>query len=73
MKPLILHSSIIATSLAATIAVGLAGASIYADTEAEIAEKADRLVTLADADQSYLTVETRQDGVSVMTRVPIAN
>lgn len=70
---LLLHTTIIATSLAATIAVGLASASIYAGTETVFSAKSDRLATLADAERNYLTVETRRDGVSVMTRVPITN
>ena len=70
---LLLHSTIIATSLAATIAVGFASASIYIGAETEIAVKADRLPLAFNADNAYLTVETRQDGVSVMTRVPITN
>ena len=70
---LLLHTTIIATSLAATIAVGLASASIYAGTETEFSANTDRPAPLADAGRTYLTVETRQDGVSVMTRVPITN
>ncbi len=73
MMSILLHSTILATSLAATIAVGFAGASIYAGTETEFSAKTDRLAILADTGRTYLTVETRQDGVSVMTRVPVTN
>ena len=71
--PLLLHSTIIATSLAATIAVGFGSASIYTGAETEIATKADRLPLVANTDNAYLTVETRQDGVSILTRGPITN
>jgi len=70
---LLLHSTIIATSLAATIAVGLASASSYANTETVISAKADRLPILANAGNNYIIVETRRDGFSVMTRMPISN
>lgn len=64
------HSTIVATSLAACVAVGFASASIYSGPDQE-APKADRLPIVADADASYRTVETRMDGVSVLTRLPV--
>jgi hypothetical protein len=62
------HSTILATSAAATLAVGIASAAIYADAQHLAAPKADRLPVLAD-NHSYVTVETRQDGVSILNRV----
>ena len=66
---LLLHSTIIATSLAATIAVALASASIY-DRFSEPAAKTDRLPLFGDAVPAYVTVETRKDNVSVLSRIP---
>jgi hypothetical protein len=66
------HSTILATSLAATVAVGLASAAIYNDPS-EIAAKADRLPIAQASDSDYLTVETRDDGVSVLNRVPLTD
>ena len=71
--PLLLHSTIIATSLAATIAVGVASASINTGPETEISAKTDRLPIVANAGSNYMIFETRQDGVSVMTRMPFTN
>ncbi len=69
-----LHSTILATSLAATLAVGLASAAIVADHDGPVAAtKADRLpvvATIAPA-ADYVTVETRHDGVSNLARVPV--
>ena len=62
------HTAILATALAATVAVGLASASMYLNTAA--APKADRLPVVADA-QGYVTIETRGDGISVLQRVHI--
>ena len=42
-----LHSTILATSLAATLAVGFAGAAIVVDRQAIVAAKSDRLPVLA--------------------------
>lgn len=64
------HSTILATSVAATLAVGIASAAILVDTQRDVAAaKADRLPTVASS-ESYVTVETRQDGVSILTKVP---
>jgi hypothetical protein len=65
------HSTILATSLAATVAVGLAGAAIYQDTAVNVAAKADKLEVAGEMQKSYLTVETRADGISVLSRVPL--
>ena len=64
------HSTILATTLAATVAVGFASASIYVGNHDATAVKADRLPVIADA-SGYLTIETRRDGVSVLKRVPV--
>lgn len=65
-----IHSTIIATSVAACAAVGFASASIYSVDAAEMAGKSDRLPVVSGTDLDYRTVETRLDGVSVLTRVP---
>jgi len=68
-----LHSTIVATSVAACAAVGFASASIYSDVAAQTTAKTDRLPLVAATDIDYRTVETRLDGVSVLTRVPVAH
>jgi hypothetical protein len=67
------HSTILATSLAATVAVGLASAAMHDSTSEPIAAKTDRLPLVADAATAYVTVEARYDGVSVLSRVPFSN
>jgi hypothetical protein len=67
------HSTILATSLAATVAVGLASAAIYNEPLATAA-KTDRLpIATTTTESAYLTVETRADGVSVLNRVPLTD
>jgi hypothetical protein len=64
------HTAILATTLVATVAVGVAGASFYIGAD-QAAPKADRLPVVAD-NSSYVTVETRSaDGVSVLHRVQV--
>ena len=62
------HTAILATSLAATLAIGLASAAIYEGTGAA-APKTDRLPVVADTHTAYVTVETRGAGVSVLNRI----
>jgi len=66
-----LHSTILATSLAATIAIGIASAAKY-DVATTVAPKADMLpiATEAAPTPGYVTLEQRGDGVSVLARVP---
>ncbi len=67
-----LHTTIIATSVAATIAVGIASAAKY-DPEATVAPKADLLLPVVSERAptvDFVTVEERGDGVSVLARVP---
>jgi hypothetical protein len=67
-----LHSTILATSLAATLAVGFASAAIVADHQPAVAPKGDRLsiVAMAAPASDYVTIETRHDGVSDLQRIP---
>ncbi|HET7715017.1 MAG TPA: hypothetical protein VFK86_05270 [Bauldia sp.] len=67
-----LHSTILATAAAATIAVGIASASKYEASE-PVAPKADMLPILAGAAsaEAYVTVEQRGDRESVLARVPV--
>ena len=66
-----LHTTILATSLAATIAVGIASAAKYEAADV-VAPKADLLQTASaqHQDGSFVTIEQRGDGVSVLARVP---
>jgi hypothetical protein len=64
-----LHTTVLATVLAATAAVGLASATMVMQAD-EAAPKADRLPIVANAD-GYMTIETRQDGVSVLNRIQV--
>jgi hypothetical protein len=64
-----IHSAILAATVSAIAAVGIAGASF--DASAPVAAKADRLPLASAADETYLTVETRRDGVSVLNRIPV--
>jgi hypothetical protein len=65
------HTTILATSLAATIAIGIASAAKY-DAARDVAPKADMLPVATDVANAggYVTVEERGDGVSVLARVP---
>lgn len=67
-----LHSTILATSVAATIAVGIASAAKY-DAALAVAPKGDLLpvtATTADSGNDFVTIEKRGDGVSVLARIP---
>jgi hypothetical protein len=37
-----------------------------------VAPRGDRLVASIPTDERYVTVETRREGVSVLTRIPVA-
>lgn len=63
------HAAILATVLVATAAVGIAGATMYMGANTA-APKADRLPVIANAD-SYVTIETRHDGVSILKRIQV--
>lgn len=65
------HTAVLATSLVATVAVGIASAAIYSDLSADVAPKTDRLPVAAEISTDYLTIETRTDGMSVLSRVPV--
>lgn len=66
-----LHTTILATSVAATIAVGIASAAKY--EAGAVAPKSD-LLPVASSEQpatgQFVTIEERGDGVSVLARVP---
>ena len=63
------HSAVLAVTLVATVAVGVASASLFLGA-GQSAAKADRLPVVADAG-GYVTIETRGDGVSVLKRIQI--
>lgn len=65
------HTAILATCVAATVAVGLASAAAYNDDRYPVAKKSDRLTTVAvNVSSPKVTVEHRADGMSILTRVP---
>ncbi len=67
-----LHSTILATSLAATLAVGFAGATLVADHQMLAAPKGDRLPIVATVPAGdTITIETRHAGVSDLERIPV--
>jgi hypothetical protein len=63
------HAAILATGIAATAAVGFASAAMLANVNT-VAAKGDRLTAVVDASR-YQTVETRSDGLSVLTRIQV--
>jgi hypothetical protein len=63
------HSTILATCVAATIAVGLASAAKY-EAAGGVAPKADLLPIAPLSATDFVTVESRGDGVSVLARIP---
>ena len=65
------QTAILATSLAATVAVGIASASIDLGDQRKPAAKTDRLPVVAEAN-GYVTIETCTDGLSVLKRIPIS-
>ncbi|BCP53216.1 hypothetical protein K32_18330 [Kaistia sp. 32K] len=66
------HTTILATCAAATIAVGFASAAVYSDRDVPAAKKADRLSIATPLPEArMITVVDRQEGVSVITRVPV--
>jgi hypothetical protein len=67
-----IHSLILATSLVATVAVGIASAAVFNGLDRGVAPKGDRLpVAEAASDVTYVTVETREPGTSVLNRMPV--
>jgi hypothetical protein len=67
-----LHSTILATSLAATLAVGFAGAAMVVDHQTLAAPKSDRLPIVATVPAGdTITIEMRHDGVSDLQRIPL--
>ena len=65
-----MHSTILATTLVAAIAVGFASASTPGEVEVQAAAKSDRLPIVANA-AGFVTVEIRGDGVSMLKRIPL--
>ena len=63
------HSTILATTLVATVAVGVASASLFLGVD-RAAPRAARLPVIADA-RAYVTVETRQNGGSILNRIQL--
>ena len=63
------HATVVATVLAAAVAVGTASAPLLVGVNAA-APKADRLPVMTSA-SGYVTIETRHDGVSILKRVQV--
>ena len=59
------HAAILATLIVAIAAVGVASATNYMGSN--VSPKADRLPVVASEDR-YVTVETRQNAVSILRR-----
>ena len=68
--PIWFHTTILTTSLVATIAVGIASAGIHGDVQSGAAPKADRLPVARRADVASVTVETRGHGISILEPGP---
>jgi len=68
-----IHSTIAAASLAATIAVAFAAAAVYDASAPTTAAKSDRLAIAVHAPRNvrYVTVESRGERLSVLSRVPV--
>ena len=67
-----IHSLILATSFAATVAVGIASAAVFDGLGHGVAPKGDRLpVAEVATNVGYVTVETREPGTSVLNRMPV--
>jgi len=60
------HAAIVATSLAAGVAVGLTSPLHAID----FAPRGDRLASVAPKTGDFVTIEARSDGVSVLASVP---
>ena len=70
MRPVI-SSLILAVTVVATIAVGVASAN-FLGASTLAAPKGDRLPVVAETDGRYVTVETRPaSGVSVLNRIEV--
>jgi len=62
------HSTILATTILAGLAVGVASAAIDGDADEVMAAKGDRLRTATRGAPANVTFERRQPGVSVLIR-----
>ena len=71
--PPVVTSLILATTVVATIAVGVASASFLNNSSLGAAPKSDRLaVADAGSDGTYITLETRPDaGTSVLHKIQV--
>ena len=70
-----LHSTVLATTLAAVAAVGIAGIATHKAAPSDgVAPRGDRLVVAAGpVDPGTVTIEKRSDGMSVLTRIQVAH
>jgi len=64
-----LHSTILATTLAASVAIGVA--AVYDGVADSLAGKGDRLPLAAPPAASFVTVEASENSVSVLRRIPL--
>ncbi|HVZ12992.1 MAG TPA: hypothetical protein VG894_00890 [Bauldia sp.] len=62
------HTAIIAATVVATVAVGVASAALTLGANAS-APKGDRLPVVASTSGQYVTVEQRGDGVSTLEQI----
>jgi hypothetical protein len=66
------HSIILATIVAATVAVGVASAALYVGAGTAVSGKSDRLPLGTHAATDYVTVEIREAGGSSLNKVPLS-
>jgi hypothetical protein len=66
------HSIVLATVVAATVAVGVASAALYVGADSQVSGKADRLPLFAGFASAYVTFETSEDGGSLLNKVPLS-
>lgn len=68
-----INSIILATIVAATVAVGVASAALYVGAGTAVSGKSDRLPLGAHAATDYVTVEIRKDGGSSLNKISLSS
>jgi hypothetical protein len=63
--------ALVLTAAAAGVAIASVTAAVPG-VSGLVAPRGDRLIASAPASERYVTVETRRAGVSVLTRIPVA-
>lgn len=63
--------ALVLTAIAAGAGIATVTAAVPKVSEV-LSPRGDRLVASIPADERYVTIETRHEGVSVLTKVPVA-